>query len=472
MAYTITTEGDAQIDTAQSKFGGASGLFDGTGDYITAPDSDDWYFGTDKFTIDFWMRTSNTTDWMAPLGQSSSDSNGWGFGMNGGVSGGRLDFGFNNAGTWSVNFNVTGVVGIMNGSWHHIEVARDGSTWYLFIDGTAQSKNLALGSYAGGGDNIAGPLYIGKNGSDYNFMAGPFDGHLDEVRVSKGIVRHTSNFSVPTSAYSNDGDTQLLLHMDGTDGSTTFIDSSSDIRPDAISRNVTGTNTTATQAHTCTGDNRILFTSVLTFKSGDDTDRLTSITYNGVAMTQIGSTMNHTSGVNIYLFYLIAPSTGANNIVCTCDATMDEIDLRSASYTGAKQSGVPDASVSNGPTASQTSFSQSVTMTEDNCWLVGSWRNNAGAWTVGTNTYGRVDNSGADSMVLIDSNSSQGTAGSKTMTATCSSATVGGIMASFAPVTAVSGPANLSTWNGVAKASIDTINGVAIASVKTINGVA
>jgi len=31
---TITPVGNAQIDTAQSKFGGASGLLDGTGDYI------------------------------------------------------------------------------------------------------------------------------------------------------------------------------------------------------------------------------------------------------------------------------------------------------------------------------------------------------------------------------------------------------------------------------------------------------
>ena len=36
--------------------------------------------------------------------------------------------------------------------------------------------------------------------------------------------------------------------------------------------------------------------------------------------------------------------------------------------------------------------------------------------------------------------------------------------------TAASGPANLKTWNGLAKASVKTINGLAIASVKTVNG--
>ena len=39
---TWTANGNAQIDTAQSVFGGASGLFDGTGDYLSASDHADW----------------------------------------------------------------------------------------------------------------------------------------------------------------------------------------------------------------------------------------------------------------------------------------------------------------------------------------------------------------------------------------------------------------------------------------------
>ncbi|MFB3885601.1 MAG: chitobiase/beta-hexosaminidase C-terminal domain-containing protein [Thermodesulfobacteriota bacterium] len=55
-SHTWTAYGDAQIDTSQSKFSGASGLFDGSGDYLSSPDSDDWYWGTGDFTIDFWVR--------------------------------------------------------------------------------------------------------------------------------------------------------------------------------------------------------------------------------------------------------------------------------------------------------------------------------------------------------------------------------------------------------------------------------
>src|SRR3990167_4294419 len=52
----ITANGNAQIDTAQSKFGGASGLLDGTGDYLTTPDSDNYNFGSGDFSVDFQVR--------------------------------------------------------------------------------------------------------------------------------------------------------------------------------------------------------------------------------------------------------------------------------------------------------------------------------------------------------------------------------------------------------------------------------
>src|SRR3990167_7740340 len=55
---TVTANGNAQIDTAQSKFGGAAALFDGAGDYLTVSGSADWDLGTGDFTIDFWFRSA------------------------------------------------------------------------------------------------------------------------------------------------------------------------------------------------------------------------------------------------------------------------------------------------------------------------------------------------------------------------------------------------------------------------------
>ena len=53
---TWTAASNAQIDTAESKFGGASGLFDRASDVIKTPDHADFTLGSGDFTIDFRMR--------------------------------------------------------------------------------------------------------------------------------------------------------------------------------------------------------------------------------------------------------------------------------------------------------------------------------------------------------------------------------------------------------------------------------
>ena len=43
--HEITAHGNAKTEDTEKKFGPTSGYFDGTGDYLSALDSDDWYFG-------------------------------------------------------------------------------------------------------------------------------------------------------------------------------------------------------------------------------------------------------------------------------------------------------------------------------------------------------------------------------------------------------------------------------------------
>src|SRR5690606_36671645 len=54
-----TTHGNAQIDTEQYQFNGASALFDGTGDYIRTPSHGNFNFGNGNFTIDAWVRLNS-----------------------------------------------------------------------------------------------------------------------------------------------------------------------------------------------------------------------------------------------------------------------------------------------------------------------------------------------------------------------------------------------------------------------------
>jgi hypothetical protein len=132
---------------------------------------------------------------------------------------------------------------------------------------------------------------------------------------------------------------------------------------DAASVGTSTTSTTQTWSHTCTGDNRILFVA-----GGIPTnDTITGVTYAGVAMTKISGLQN---GRWNYLWYLIAPATGANNIVVTTSAS-DILRSVAASYTGVKQSGVPDATAEgNYSTGANADATQSVTTVADNCWIV------------------------------------------------------------------------------------------------------
>jgi hypothetical protein len=55
----ITAVGNAQVSTAQSQFGGASALFDGTNDYLTVYDNNTLSFGTGDYTVECWIRPTS-----------------------------------------------------------------------------------------------------------------------------------------------------------------------------------------------------------------------------------------------------------------------------------------------------------------------------------------------------------------------------------------------------------------------------
>lgn len=181
---TMTAFGNSQIDTAQSKFGGACGLFDGAGDYISTGDSSDWNFGNGDFTLDFWARFnvisgSNTCS----IYQGTSSPNFWEFGF----SSTSLYFSAS-ATTVSVSWSPS------TATWYHVACVRTGNNIMFFIDGTQQGATQAWSTTV---SDYAGGLLIGSGNAPQEF-----NGWIDELRISKGIARWTSNFTPPTEEYS------------------------------------------------------------------------------------------------------------------------------------------------------------------------------------------------------------------------------------------------------------------------------
>jgi len=189
---------NAQIDTAQSKFGGASGIFDG-GSYIEAADSADWQLdgGSDSnaWTIDFWVRF-NGDPGAAEMGlvqQRQSAAETWWFEL---LNGTALRWIVRTGGAFVAvidnNWNPAG------DTWYHIALVKNGVSGYMvFVDGTQIGVTQTDVSTI---PDFAGTLVVGKHTDE---AAGTYylNGWIDEFRISKGIARWTANFTPPTAPY-------------------------------------------------------------------------------------------------------------------------------------------------------------------------------------------------------------------------------------------------------------------------------
>lgn len=190
---TPTFVGNAQIDTSQAKFGNASLLLDGTGDYITFPDSSDWAFGTGDFTIDMWLRFNSLSGEQYIIGQYVDGNNYWEIAKN---ADNTLTVFFGSGGVTKAYYVTSSAIFSSTGVWYHLAVVRNGTSLYVFLDGVSKSLivNTAISTNDVG--DIASVLKIGIINT-----VGYFNGWMDEVRIVKGTAKWTTNFTPPTSVY-------------------------------------------------------------------------------------------------------------------------------------------------------------------------------------------------------------------------------------------------------------------------------
>jgi hypothetical protein len=192
----IETVGDAKISTAQSKFGGSSILFDGTGDYIRA-NVDSVNFGTGDFTIEYW--TYFTTAGEAEIMIDSSPT---GYG---GVLAIRADYidssRFVYVDVGGISFTATYTAGtVLTNNWRHWALVRSGTASNnvkLYLDGVAIGQGTTTAAVS---VDPANPLNIGgavAPSAGYSNVTG----YMDDIRITKGVARYTSNFTPPDAAF-------------------------------------------------------------------------------------------------------------------------------------------------------------------------------------------------------------------------------------------------------------------------------
>lgn len=224
-SHTITFGGTAQLDTAQKKFGTASLLLDGDSDYIQVADHDSFDFGAGDFTAECWIR-------FAALGNNTIFSH-WANGTASSMSY-YLTY-FNSSGILRLGYYLGGNLDSTyswspsTGTWYHIALERSGTTLKVYIDGTSVISVSASTTALRDSED---PFRVGvfndaSTGSPT--LDWYFNGHIDDLRITKGLARYGTNFTPPTSAHETtggDGNLPVVLDADATgvrvgyDGST------------------------------------------------------------------------------------------------------------------------------------------------------------------------------------------------------------------------------------------------------------
>jgi hypothetical protein len=192
MINNIETVGDAKISTTQSKFGGSSMAFDGTGDYLLIADNQFYNFGKD-FTIEFWMYANSLSGTIGLFGKRASESNFSPLIVE--IASGVLKLYISTDGaSWAVSGLSTAT--LSTATWYHIAMVRSGSTVYLFVNGTSVGST---GTASGALMTNAASVTIGRDSLSPTACV-DFNGYLDDFRITRGYARYTANFTPPTAA--------------------------------------------------------------------------------------------------------------------------------------------------------------------------------------------------------------------------------------------------------------------------------
>lgn len=181
--HVVTANGNAQISTAQSKFGGASAAFDGTGDYLSIADSNSLDLGTGDFTLEMWAYIQSTGEYVLYAHAAT---------------GGPMLLFFNGSFAFrrfAVANVVTATAAPARNKWVHIAACRSGTSTRLFFDGVQTGSTATdTANYT-----VNGSIFVGIDLPDLGAL--PLNGYIDDLRITKGVARYTGSFTPPARQF-------------------------------------------------------------------------------------------------------------------------------------------------------------------------------------------------------------------------------------------------------------------------------
>lgn len=190
LGNTCTSNGNVKISTTQSKFGGSSIFFDGSGDYLSIGKSPNFGLGVVDFTLEafiFLLAGGQNTDRAVIDFREANGSDGGTFFVS---NTNKLAF-------WYGTMLGNNVTTLNVDTWYHVALTRTNGVFKCFLNGVLEWESanyVDLGSSRPVG--IGGAVFTGGVGS------AAFFGYIDELRVIKGTAKYTANFTPPTVEFS------------------------------------------------------------------------------------------------------------------------------------------------------------------------------------------------------------------------------------------------------------------------------
>jgi hypothetical protein len=208
-----TTFGNAQINTTDSKFGGASGLFDGSGDYVDIAATSGFDFGLGDFTVEFWVKTTFNMAGVTPYRRVIAPQVVTNIGevfqiahAGSPISGAKFENAIELITPLATGSTVSTMQAINDNQWHHVAFARSSGTVKAFLDGVLKDSAADTNDYSVAGVN--GFRLAGRG----DLAAGTFfSGKLDDFRITKGVARYTGNFTPPSAQFPDQGDVAVTI---------------------------------------------------------------------------------------------------------------------------------------------------------------------------------------------------------------------------------------------------------------------
>ena len=215
MGNAITFNGNAQISTSQSKFGSSSAYFDGTGDYIDAGGSSlRSVCDSGDFTLELWLYQDSRPDYASIITNYGTGNGGWALYINSGSPQQVYWWHYNGSGWVYLNQSQGTRTTITLDTWHHVAVTRSGNTFRLFLNGTQEDTITDSNNITASNGAVFSGLRLGTINSGLQYA---FHGYIDDVRITNGDARYTSNFTPPTSAHltsAGDANKQIIINSD------------------------------------------------------------------------------------------------------------------------------------------------------------------------------------------------------------------------------------------------------------------